>query len=203
MSVMTVTDIFGDPRQTDEDVALLESISWLRKEFADRLCRACGEQKDDTLATLRSESAYQLAEFLYLLRARRIDTVDGIRRLAELHNEYMTNLLSDPHKMTRIGMTKERLLDAMFTADTMPRLLQNWRERPGAIDQSNLARLLASVMSAETCRKLVVVLSTTGMLQREKTAYGTIVISSRGVLERLFGECLRELRLRIQRGSSE
>ena len=50
---------------------------------------------------------------------------------------------------------RERALESMFTADTMPRLLQHWRESAGAIDQSNLARLLMGVMSTETCRKVV------------------------------------------------
>jgi hypothetical protein len=84
----------------------------------------------------------------------------------------------------------------------MPRLLQNWREKPGTIDQSNLARLLVSVMSTETCRKLVVACAEAGCLRREKTPYGTIVVSSTGVLERIFGDCLREMRLRIQSGAS-
>jgi hypothetical protein len=196
---MMVRDIFADPVEVEADLALLESMTWMRKEFAERLCGACREPNEAMLATLRSEPAYQLSEFLYLLRARGIDSVDAVRRLAELHNDYMANLLRDPQKMRRIGITKERLLDSMFTADTMPRLLQNWRDRPGSIDQSNLARLLASIMSSETCRKLVVVLSTAEFLERAKTPYGTVVISSNGFLERLFGECLRELRMRIER----
>jgi hypothetical protein len=151
---------------------------------------------------LRLEAAYQFSEFFYLLSARRIETEDDVRRLAELHNQYIVDLTKDPQKMARMGLKLNRLLDAMFTSDTMPRLLQNWREKPGAIDQSNLARLLVSVMSTETCRKLVVACAEAGYLRREKTPYGTIVVSSTGVLERIFGECLREMRLRIQSGAS-
>src|SRR6266852_3395645 len=74
----------------------------------------------------------------------------------------------DETKMDRLGLAGDRLLDAMFTADTLPRLLQNWREQPGAIDQSNLARFLATVMSTETCRKVAVACGTAGFLNRER-----------------------------------
>jgi hypothetical protein len=89
-------------------------------------------------------------------------------------------------------------LDAIFTADTMPRLLQNWRDNPGAIDQSNLARLLVGVMSTETCRKLVIAFAEAGFLKRERTPFGTIIVSSTGLMEHIFGYCVREMRLQIQ-----
>ena len=108
--------------------------------------------------------------------------------------------MKDPTKMSRIGLSQERALDSMFTLDTMPRLLQNWREQNGSIDQSNLARLLMSVMSTETCRKIVVACAEAGFLKREKTSYGTILVTSNGKLEESFGSCLRDLRSRIQGG---
>jgi hypothetical protein len=107
--------------------------------------------------------------------------------------------MKDPAKIARLGLTAARLIDAMFTADTMPRLLQNWRERPGAIDQSNLARLLVLVMSTETCRKVVMACSTAGFLARERTAYGTALIFSNGRIENVFGSCIRDLRRRLGR----
>jgi hypothetical protein len=85
----------------------------------------------------------------------------------------------------------------MFTIDTLPRLLENWRDRPGEFDQSNLARLLAVVMSTETCRRVVVACEKAGMVVRKKTSYGTILISSTGVLEDTLAGCVREARLRI------
>ncbi|HEY1245709.1 MAG TPA: hypothetical protein VGF29_12865, partial [Hyphomicrobiaceae bacterium] len=94
-------------------------------------------------------------------------------------------------------LKEERLLGAIFTADTLPRLIQNWRERPGAFDQSNLARLLTVVMSAETCRKVVVACADAGLLRRERTSYGTIIIVSTGVLEETLAGCVRAARQRI------
>jgi hypothetical protein len=118
--------------------------------------------------------------------------------LAELHNQYIVDLTRDAEKMSRLGLKCERLLDAILTADTMPRLLANWRERSGAIDQSNLARLLVAVMSSETCRKLVVAFADAGFLKRQRTAFGTVIVSSTGIMEQIFGDCIREMRLKIQ-----
>ena len=177
---------------------LLENLRWSRKEFLDRICSSSSSQEERVLGTLRLDATYQLAEFYFLIGARGIETEADVKKLAELHNQYIVDIMKDPMKMSRIGLTRERALEAMFTSDTMPRLLQNWRDRKGAIDQSNLARLLMSVMSTETCRKIVVGCAEAGYLNREKTPYGTIVVSSNGKLEEIFGSCIRDLRKRIQ-----
>jgi hypothetical protein len=176
---------------------MIEVLRWYRMVFAERLAAASASQDEDVLATLRLEATYQLAEFYYVLQARSIRTEAQIRALAELHNRYIADLTRDPAKMRRLGLKEERLLGAIFTADTLPRLLQNWRERSGAFDQSNLARLLAAAMSAETCRKVVVACAEAGLLIRERTSYGTILIVSTGVLEATLGRCLRDARQRI------
>src|SRR5262249_11262639 len=129
--------------------------------------------------------------------ARGISTEEQIRTLAEVHNSYLAELTKDPAKMSRLGLKEERLLGAIFTADTFPRLVQNWRERPAAFHQSNLARLLTLGMSAETCRKVVLACAEAGLLKRERTSYGTIIIVSTGVFEDTLGRCLREARRRI------
>src|SRR5262249_45225266 len=128
-------------------------------------------------------------------------TEEHIRTLAELHNQYIVELTKDAGKAARMGLTQDRLLDAIFTADTVPRLVHHWIERPGTLDQSNLARFLASLMSTETCRKVVVALGQAGFLVREKSPYGTILVRSVGALERLFAQHLRDLRRRIERAS--
>jgi hypothetical protein len=181
----------------DNELALLECLRWSRKEFADRICEESRSTKDGVLETLRLEATYQLAEFFFLLRAQGIETVSDIERLAELHNQYVVDLMKDRQKMRRLKLSSERALDAMFTSDTLPRLLQNWRDSQGAIDQSNLARLLMSVMSTETCRKVVVACTEAGFLERKRTPYGTMLVHTTGKLEDIFGSVLRELRSRI------
>jgi hypothetical protein len=182
----------------DAEVALIGHLRWSRKEFQDRVCAVTESRKDGTLETLRLEATYQFAEFLFLVRGQGIETEADIQRLAELHNQYIVDLLKDPPKLGRMGLNKERALEAMFTADTMPRLLQNWRDKPGAIDQSNLARLLMSVMSTETCRKVIVACGDAGFIDRTRTPYGTILVQTKGGLEDIFGSILRELSSRIQ-----
>lgn len=190
-------DVFADRAQLMADLDMIEIIRWYRMVFAERLAAASMSQDEDVLATLRFEATYQLAEFYYVLKARGIRSEEQIRALAEVHNGYIAELTRDPAKMSRLGLKEERLLSAIFTADTLPRLVQNWRERPGAFDQSNLARLLTVVMSAETCRKVVVACADAGFLKRERTSYGTILIVSTGVIEETLGRCLREARQRI------
>lgn len=165
--------------------------------FVERICEASKSVDESVLAALRSEPAYQIAEFYFLLKARAIETEEDIRILAELHNEYIVSITKDQAKLKRLGLTAERSLDAIFTADVMPRLLQNWRDNGQAVDQSNLGRLLMSVMSTETCRKIVVACAEAGFLQREKSPYGTMLVRSTGELERIFGGCLSDLRGKI------
>jgi hypothetical protein len=182
----------------EAELNLLENLRWSRKEFLDRICLSSNSLDERVLGTLRLDATYQLAEFYFLISARGIETEADVQKVAELHNQYIVDIMKDPSKMSRIGLTRERALEAMFTSDTMPRLLQNWRDKKGAIDQSNLARLLMSVMSTETCRKIVVGCAEAGYLIREKTPYGTILVSSNGKLEGIFGSCIRDLHKRIQ-----
>jgi hypothetical protein len=197
---MSDAELFTIEKEVEADLGLLESLRWSRKEFLDRIGEASASQDEQVLATLRLESTYQMAEFYYLLRARGIEGEEHIGLLADLHNQYIVGLMKDAAKVARLGLTSERLLDAMFTADTMPRLLQHWREQPGAIDQSNLARFLVTVMSTETCRKIVMASATAGFLDRQRTPYGTILVVSKGTLEKIFGRCVRDLRHRLDGG---
>jgi hypothetical protein len=194
---MAGDDVFADATEVDADLALLENLTAARKELLDRLGAESQSKDEQVLASLRMESTYLLAEFLYQLRARGLETEEQVKLLADLQNDYIVELMKDPAKMARLGLTRDRLLDAMFTADTMPRLIQHWRERPGAIDQSNLARFLVTLMSTETCRKVLVACETAGFIERQKSSFGTILVLSKGVLERLFGEYLRNLRRRM------
>ena len=183
--------------ELERDLELLESLRWFDKVLIDRLCEASATKEEEVLSTLRIEATRQLSEFFYVLNARGIHTEAQIAVLAEIHNDYIVALSKDAAKMQRLGLRADRLLQAMFTADTLPRLLQNWRDKPGSIDQSNLARFLVTVMSTETCRKVVVACEKAGFIAREKTAYGTVLISSTGSLEKIFGQSLREFRQNV------
>jgi hypothetical protein len=191
---MRSPDIFADPTEVTADLAMLEHLTAARKDFLDSLCAQSSVQDEQALSVVRSESTFLLAQFFYLVRARGLSAAEQIAQLADLHNQYIVQLLDDPGKMARLGLTSARLLDAMFTADTLPRLVQNWETRAGAIDQSNLARFLVTLMSAETCRKVLVACESAGFIERVRTSAGATVVCSTGVLEQLFGVYLRVIR---------
>src|SRR5258708_5503100 len=92
----------------DAELALLESLRWSRKEFLNRICAASQSDKESVLAALRLEATYQLAEFFFLIRARKIETNFDIERLAELHNQYIVDMMKDARKMERMGLSRER-----------------------------------------------------------------------------------------------
>jgi hypothetical protein len=194
---MSHEDVFTDRAQLAADLNMIETLRWYRMIFTERLTAASKNQEENILEMLRLEATYQLAEFYYGLKAHGIETAADIAKLSDAHNDYIVGLSNDPAKMRRLGLSKDRLLDAMFAADTRPRLVETWRQRAGAIDQSNLARLLTVVMSAETCRRVVVACAEAGFLERKDTIYGTKVIVSTGVLEHTLGLCLRESRRRV------
>ena len=192
----------SDREEIEKDLALIEHTSWALKAFSDRISAASQSSDPTVIETLRLDAMYKFAEFYFLLWARRIETGDDLKLVAEIHNSYIVGLTKDKAKMARMKLKKDRLLQAIFTADTLPRLQQTWEEAPGTIDQSNLARLLAAVMSTETTRKLIIACQKAGFLDRRRTAFGTMVVSSTGVMEGVFGELIRELRFRIEHRES-
>lgn len=201
MSIMTANDIFADRAALDADLILHEGLLWARVALSERLVSASASREADLLDGLRIESMYQFCEFFYLLKARRIENVETVRTLADIHNQHLVELSRDKAKLARLGIRMERLLDAIFTGDTMQRLIEAWRDRPGQIDQSNLARFLVLVMSTETCRKLVVTSCEAGFLNRSRSAFGSMLVTTTGVMEQIFGGVMRDLRLRIERGA--
>ena len=180
------------------DVSILEQIRAARIDFSSRVCAASAVDEEKHLAQLRSEPTYLMAEFLYSMKVFGISTSEDVERFVDLHNDYIVSLTRDPAKLKRLGLTQERALAAMFTADTKPRLMQNWSERPGAVDQSNLSRFLFSVMSSETCRKTVIDFEAAGFMCRQRSPYGTVVVWSTGKIEQIFAEMLRDLRHRLR-----
>jgi hypothetical protein len=187
-------NVFADEAGIAADLVLLEHLKSGRKTFVEQLCAASRVQSEPVLSVLRMESTYMIAEFFYLIRAHGIDTAEQLQRLAELHNHYVSDLISDRERAIRFGLSPDRLLDAIFTGDTMPRLVQQWADRPGALDQSNLARFVVTLMSAESCRKIVVACEQAGFLQRERTRAGATVVISSGVMEEIFAGYVRRLR---------
>lgn len=186
-----------DSTCSEKDLAALEHMRRARMNFGMRICEASATQEEDVLEDLRLENMFEFAEFYFAIKVTGFSNPDDIKFLAEMHNQRIEDLLKNPTAMRHRKLRKDRLLNAIFTADTRPRLEHCWREAPGALDQSNLARFLLPQMSSETTRKLVVASDAAGFLTRRETAFGTVVIVSTGVMEKVFGHCMREMRKAI------
>jgi hypothetical protein len=100
--------------------------------------------------------------------------------------------------MRRYGLTPSRIRTAVFEDEHLRKLLANFSGPTPGIDQSDLARLLVTVMSTETCRKLVVAAESAGFLKRSRSPFGAILVVSQGVLEGIYGRTLREARREAQ-----
>lgn len=184
----------NERRNAGLDIALLQAYRQGRLQFDLKIAEASNDKSDEVLSRLRTDALHQIAEFYFLLEAFNIKSVDEFDALLERHNAYISALLSDVSKMHRMGLTKERLLAAIFDGDTKPRVLRCWADSPGTIDQSSIAKLLVAVMSDETARKTVVACGLAGFLRRENSVFRVVLVRSAGVLETIYGECLREVR---------
>jgi hypothetical protein len=109
-------DGFADDAALEADLILLEHLKSARKAFVEELCSASLQQTEDVLSALRTDSTYMIAEFLYLLRAHRIETAEQLQRLAELHNHYISDLIADKARAARFGLSSDRLLDAISSS---------------------------------------------------------------------------------------
>jgi hypothetical protein len=180
-----------------KDFEALDCMSRARVEFAERLCEASATDNEEMLDRLRDDKMFELAHFFFALKAMNLDGPEDVAILAELHNEKIVALTKNERAMKLRGLTVERLLQAMFTGDTQPRLEMIWRQQPGALDQSNLARFLHEHMSSETVRKLVEACCLAGFVERRRHATGTVVVLSNGFLEKTMSEAVRNMRLAI------
>lgn len=181
------------------ELLLLEAMRQAKADFLKALCAASASDNPDVQVALRQDSAFQLAEFFYLIEAYGMDTPDAIRRLADAHNAYLHELAKDREKMRRMGLRPDRIERAIFGAEHLAKLGENYARTPPAIDQSDLARLLTIVMSSETCRKLCVACEDAGFLARAKSPYGAMLVRSTGVMERIYGEHLQSLHGSLER----
>jgi hypothetical protein len=176
------------------DLAFMETLRVMKARFQSTVVAAA--KTDDPLAmtSLRQDSLYQLAEFLFALRSYRIDDAPRLEQLATLHNDHLISIRDDRERMRRYGLTVDRLENALFTGDVLRKMVSNFASGERCIDQSDLARFLVTVMSTETCRKLVLACEKAGFLERARSPYGAVLVRSNGTLEDIYASNLREAR---------
>ena len=187
-------DLFADDGETMRDIRTCEALHEAKASFQDALVDGSAVQDRYFLSQLRQEPVYQMAEFFFLLRAFRLDGEEKIRRYAELHNQHLERLQVDRTKMRRLGLSPTRVKRGTFSTDSIPKLVENYRAGDGAIDQSDLSRLLIEVMSPETCRKTAMILTEAGYLERRRSPYQSVLVRSTGALESIFAGSLRHVR---------
>jgi hypothetical protein len=178
------------------DLAFLETLRRMRARFHSEIASASASLDH---GGLRQESFFQFAEFFFAIGAYGIDNTEKLERLAGLHNEHLAQISRDRDRMRRYGLTPERINSAIFTDENMRKLVANFTGPVRGIDQSDLARLLVTVMSTETCRKLVVAAEAAGFVERVQSPFGAVLVVSRGIMERIYGDVLREARLEARR----
>lgn len=179
------------------DLETLEIIRRGRLNFSNAICEASLDKTDTVLSNLRLESMYEFAEFYFVIYASDLIEPGDIKILSEMHNDRIENLLLNKDEMKRRGLKKSRLLSAIITSDTGPRMEEIWRVSPGSIDQSNLCRFLMPQMSAETTRKLVIACTKAGFLNTKKIDQGIIIVSTNNIMEKLFSSSLEKIRTSI------
>jgi hypothetical protein len=172
------------------DLSFLETLRRMRARFQSEIASAAASEDSG----LRQESFFQFAEFFYAIGAYGIDSKEKLERLADLHNEHLSGISKDRDRMRRYGLTPERINAAIFTDDNVRKLVANFTGEIGGIDQSDLARLLVTVMSTETCRKLVVAAEAAGFVKRLQSPFGAVLVVSHGIMERVYGDVIREAR---------
>lgn len=176
------------------DLAFVDTLRRMRVQFQSETVTASASAEPEVVLALRQETFFQFAEFFYAIRAHGIDSADKLERLAHLHNDHLVGISQDRDRMRRYGLTPERLESAVFTGENLRKLLANFAAPSPCIDQSDLARLLVTVMSSETCRKLVLTAERAGFVERLRSASGAALVVSRGTMERIYGKIIREAR---------
>lgn len=140
---------------------------------------------------LRSENTYQVAEFYYLIDEFGLNTPAKIEAFIERHNQDMQDLLADTRRLGIYGIRQERIAAAIFSEEEKNKVVENAVGGRIRLDQSDIGRCLAALISPETCRKVVIALGDGGFFERKKT--GAVRVTSTGILEDCFRRHLREI----------
>jgi hypothetical protein len=139
---------------------------------------------------LRSEEAFQVAEFYYTAEKANLNDRETIRLFLQRHNDDLRADMNNKEKLETLGLTRERLKDGLFSDQAIEKVSQ-FSDGKLRLDQSDLGRLLSPLMSPETTRKAVVALDKGGLLTRVKI--GPVLIASTGTLERYFEKHLHRI----------
>ena len=181
--------------ELEADISLFEEMFSAKVRFFDEIVENREPGVVVSIADLRQETIYEIAEFYYFLKVFGIDSAENLRVFALSHNKNIEDLLENGEDRDKLGVQKTRLQDALFDTDEkLERLEVNCGAGPIKMSQSDLARFLVEHMSSETCRAGVKVLGDAGYLRLSKSPFGAILIRSSGALEEVFAGYIRSFR---------
>lgn len=138
----------------------------------------------DDVDLLRSENAYQVAEFYFLIEELNLSNRTKTKSFLRRHNADMQALLEDRPKREMMGLLRQRVEEAIFSEIQIEKVSENIIDGKLRLDQSDLGRLLSTIMSPETCRKVVVSMAKGGLINRINI--GQVLVISNGNIERCF-----------------
>ncbi len=169
----------------------LDMIRRAKATFIDRLCRESLTQDAGVLSQLVGEHMFTFAEFYYSIHAMGLTGPDDIIVLLDLHNERVAAL-------AKARLATPRLAGAIFSDVDLARLEEIWRDMPGGLEQSTLARFLAPHMLEDSAHMLVVACEAAGFVMRTATVCNSVVVASTGIMEEIMTTCLRDMRFAIR-----
>lgn len=143
------------------------------------------------VAMLRSDNAYQIAEFYYMAEEFQLSDPRKIACYVDRHNQDMHDLIRAPERLALHGVRKERISEAIFSNEEKAKVVENAACGRLRLDQSDVGRFLAPLISPETCRKTLVALSEGGLLERRNI--GAVIVTSTGALEAYYRQHLQQM----------
>lgn len=146
-------------------------------------------------------SILDMFEFLYMLSATGIDSEHKVVALARAHNAECERIFSSQEDRSKLGFVAEKLNNVYFSEKNIKKLAANF-SLLGAIDQSDIARLLFKHMSRETARKVLLLFDQARLVTRID-AGGSVLIRPNGEAERLFEQYLISLMSPPDEGSED
>lgn len=189
--------------KTISGVDVVIAMRTARQVFSDGILHEAGTGQRDLRQRLKSDSVFQIAEFFFLMQCHGIKTAKQIREFARLHNEYLEKVLNSPEKLEKLERTRSQVDGAFFSEVGIDKLAENFRRKPPSFDQSDLCRFLVTQQSFENCRRSLKILRDVRLLDEKRTAYSSIILHSRGILERIYRNHIDSLCSRLLPGVND
>lgn len=151
--------------------------------------------------SLRSDGLLQIAEFFFAIGEAGITTPEAIRGFLGRHNDDMQAMLETCERgYTRFGLSAARIREAVLQPHQIDLIVHESEGGPLTFDQRSIGKILTPQMSFETCRTLLVLMASAGLIRR-RDFRSVVLISSNGVIEGMYRDHMRSLLEAVPRGA--